>query len=66
MLYSQLEKMTVAAGGRIYFAKDALAQGQDMAQMYPELNDWRKQVNKFDPEGQMMTDLVRRLGLRGA
>ncbi len=56
--------MTLAAGGRLYFAKDSLAQGTDMAAMYPELDLWRKECAKADPEGRLKTDLVRRLNLR--
>lgn len=63
-LYADLERMTAEAAGRIYFAKDALAQGTDLPVMYPELEAWRKQVAKADPEGHYITDLVRRLGLR--
>ncbi len=63
-LIRRLEGMTLAAGGRLYFAKDSLAQGTDMAAMYPELDLWRKECAKADPEGRLKTDLVRRLNLR--
>lgn len=63
-LIRRLEGMTLAAGGRLYFAKDSLAQGADMGAMYPELDLWRKECAKADPEGRLKTDLVRRLNLR--
>jgi decaprenylphospho-beta-D-ribofuranose 2-oxidase len=64
-LLRELEKMTLAAGGRIYFAKDALARADSMAAMYDELDAWRGLVNAADPDRAFETDLVRRLGLRG-
>jgi decaprenylphospho-beta-D-ribofuranose 2-oxidase len=65
-LIKRLEDMTVAAQGRIYFAKDSLARGSDVAAMYPELDDWRQVTAAADPEGHLITDLVRRLKLRSA
>lgn len=64
-LYALLEARTLEAGGRLYFAKDALASGAGLAEMYPELKDWQKVVARADPDGAMATDLVRRLNLRG-
>jgi len=63
-LIKRLEDMTVAAGGRLYFAKDGLARGTDVLGMYPELGLWRKETAKADPKGALMTDLIRRLKLR--
>lgn len=64
-LIARLNQMTADAGGRLYFAKDSLARPDSMAAMYAELPDWQKQVRKADPEGRLMTDMVRRLKLRG-
>lgn len=63
-LIARLEGMTVAAGGRLYFAKDSLAHGAEIAAMYPELAAWRSTVAKADPDHRLMTDMVRRLNLR--
>lgn len=63
-LIKELGRMAADAGGRIYFAKDAVAGPEGIADMYPELDSWRKVVAKADPEGAMSTDLVRRLKLR--
>jgi len=63
-LIATLEDMTAEAGGRIYFAKDALCRPDRIPQMYPDLDAWRQTVAGVDPKGAMMTDLVRRLNLR--
>lgn len=63
-LIARLNDQTAEAGGRIYFAKDALATRDQVAGMYPERGDWAGIVNKIDPEGALETDLVRRLDLR--
>lgn len=65
-LIKRLEDMTVAAGGRLYFAKDSLARGSDVKAMYPEYDDWRKAATTADPDGRLITDMVRRLKLRSA
>ncbi|MEM9425189.1 MAG: FAD-binding oxidoreductase [Pseudomonadota bacterium] len=64
-LILELEEMTVAAKGRIYLAKDALARPDNIKAMYPEHGAWLKAVKKADPQGAYATDLVRRLNLRG-
>lgn len=64
-LILELEDMTVAASGRLYFAKDALARPKSIASMYPEYSTWLKAVTKADPSGAFETDLTRRLHLRG-
>ena len=63
-LVAALEDMAVAAGGRIYLAKDALMKAAHIAQMYPEHGDWLKAVTKADPDRAYETDLTRRLKLR--
>ncbi len=65
-LVKRLEGRTAAAGGRIYFAKDSLAEGTDLGAMYPDLPDWQAEVAKLDPEARLATDLTRRLSLRSA
>jgi len=65
-LIARLEDRTAEAGGRLYFAKDALARGAQIRAMYPELSDWQAEVTKADPERRFETDLVRRLNLRNA
>ena len=64
-LLRDLEEITLQAGGRLYFAKDALMNPDSVPMMYDELEDWAALVNKADPERVFETDLVRRLNLRG-
>ena len=56
--------MAADAGGRIYFAKDSLADPRQIPAMYPDLEAWRTEAQKADPEAALATDLVRRLNLR--
>jgi decaprenylphospho-beta-D-ribofuranose 2-oxidase len=65
-LVARLEGMVREAGGRIYLAKDSLASAEAIHAMYPERKAWAKVVDKHDPDGAMVTDLVRRLKLREA
>ncbi len=57
---------TAEAGGRIYLAKDSLATPEQLAPMYPELAAFRAVCARVDPDGVFVTDLARRLDLRGA
>ncbi len=63
-LMRKLEDMTLAASGRIYFAKDSVARPKSIPAMYPDLPKWQETVAKADPDGTYATDLVRRLKLR--
>ena len=63
-LIAELEAMTVEAGGRLYLGKDALATGDQIKAMYPEWQAWAAEADKADPEGVLITDIVRRLQLR--
>lgn len=64
-LIHELEAMSVEAGGRLYLGKDALATGDTIKAMYPEWQAWAAEAAKADPDGVLITDMVRRLGLRG-
>ena len=63
-LIAELNAATLAAGGRIYLAKDSLATEAEAKAMYPDWAAWAKEVNTHDPDHQLETDLTRRLGLR--
>ena len=52
------------AQGRLYLGKDALATGETIKSMYPEWETWAKEAAKADPDGVLITDMVRRLNLR--
>ncbi len=62
-LVERLEGMVADAGGRIYLAKDSLG-SPAIREMYPERKAWAEIVAKHDPDGVMITDIVRRLKLR--
>lgn len=64
-LITELEELTMDAGGRIYLAKDSLAKPEMIIEMYDELSDFAKATNKVDPKHHLVTDMVRRLNLRG-
>ena len=61
----ELETKVQAAGGRIYLAKDSVADGATIRAMYSELSLWQTETAKIDPEKAYETDLVQRLKLRG-
>jgi len=65
-LIRTLEGLTLAAGGRIYLAKDALMSRLAIEDMYPKLDAFRTIVQKADPDGIFETDMARRLALRVA
>jgi decaprenylphospho-beta-D-ribofuranose 2-oxidase len=63
-LIKRLETARLNAGGRLYLAKDALSTGPAIKSMYPDHSKWARTVAKADPDGQLQTDMTRRLDLR--
>ncbi len=64
-LLLRLEHMVLDHGGRIYAAKDARMSAAGFAAMYPRLPEFRAILAEVDPRGRMMSDLARRLDIRG-
>jgi decaprenylphospho-beta-D-ribofuranose 2-oxidase len=62
-LLGSLDRLVVAAGGRVYLAKDSRVPADVLAEMYPRLADFRKLRAEFDPAGVLASDLSRRLRL---
>jgi decaprenylphospho-beta-D-ribofuranose 2-oxidase len=48
-LIHELNAIVVAAGGRIYLAKDAVTRAEDFALMMPRLAEWKAVRDRWDP-----------------
>lgn len=61
---ARLDREVADFGGRVYLAKDARLRPEVLPTMYPRLNEWRSAVAQLDPNGVLISDLDRRLGLK--
>ncbi|SFQ44295.1 decaprenylphospho-beta-D-ribofuranose 2-oxidase [Amycolatopsis arida] len=59
----ELDEDVLAAGGRLYTAKDSRTTPERFARMYPRLDEWRKIRHSVDPDGVFTSDMARRLEL---
>jgi len=62
-LCDELDELVMAAGGRLYLAKDSRLPADRFARMYPRLEEWKKVRDAVDPERTFVSDQARRLGI---
>ncbi len=60
-LFRDLDDLVLAAGGRVYLAKDARMPEGSLERMYPRLEEFRAVRAAVDPDGILVSDLSRRL-----
>jgi decaprenylphospho-beta-D-ribofuranose 2-oxidase len=62
-LLDELDAIVAEANGQVYFAKDARMRPENVALMYPRLNEFLLVKKRIDPMNQITSDLARRLGI---
>lgn len=62
-LLRDLDALTLAAGGRLYLAKDSRMRAGHLSAMYPRLGEFAAVRDRVDPGRTLTSDLARRLEL---
>lgn len=62
-LFADLDRIVLAAGGRVYLAKDSRLDAATLERMYPRLDEFRAALARLDPDRVFRSDLARRLAL---
>lgn len=62
-LLNHLDQLVLAAGGRVYLAKDSRTSAATISKMYPRIDEFRAARTRFDPTNTFRSDLSRRLDL---
>lgn len=60
-LLDELDDLVLAAGGRVYLAKDARLGASAFAGMYPRLKEWQHIKSRIDPGNHFTSSMARRL-----
>lgn len=64
-LLQGLEDVMLAAGGRVYLAKDGHVSKAAMPAMYPDLPAFQDVIRRVDPDAKFASAMTKRLNLRG-
>lgn len=63
LMLDELDELVIAAGGRVYLAKDSRTSARALHAMYPRLDEFAALRATIDPSGRFHSDLSRRLDL---
>jgi len=58
-----LDALVIAAGGRVYLAKDARLKPEAFLRMYPRYQEWLAVKRQWDPENKFSSSLAKRLDI---